>query len=172
MNDELKIAQKCTMCAHLLDEGRKPRCVEACPTGAMVFGDLDDPESDVSKVYKKASELSPDRLKDLLLPGAPNGIGPAVRYLGLPKPIIGGSVILSDTDECAGGVDVAVVDKASGDIVVQTKTNAFGDFMMEVDYGGTYIVKVEYDGYETEEFEFKVEGDVDLGEIRMSRTHK
>ena len=33
-NQEKNVAQKCTMCAHLLDEGYKtPRCVELCPTG-------------------------------------------------------------------------------------------------------------------------------------------
>ncbi|MCX7858048.1 MAG: oxidoreductase [Deltaproteobacteria bacterium] len=35
-NEELKIPQKCTFCAHLLDEGWKTtRCVQACPTGAL-----------------------------------------------------------------------------------------------------------------------------------------
>ena len=35
-NDELNLAQKCTGCAHLLDNGYTlPRCVEACPTDAM-----------------------------------------------------------------------------------------------------------------------------------------
>jgi len=37
LNEDLGVAQKCTLCAHLLDKGRQPRCVEACPTGAMVF---------------------------------------------------------------------------------------------------------------------------------------
>ena len=32
-NEEKQIPQKCTMCAHRLDEGEKmPRCVESCPT--------------------------------------------------------------------------------------------------------------------------------------------
>ena len=41
-NDKLRIAQKCTGCAHLLDHGPAgtvPRCAEACPTDAMVFGE-------------------------------------------------------------------------------------------------------------------------------------
>ena len=50
-NEEKQIPQKCTLCAHLLDEGwKEPRCVEACPTGALVFGDLDDPQSDVNSM--------------------------------------------------------------------------------------------------------------------------
>jgi tetrathionate reductase subunit B len=39
-NEELKIPQKCTFCAHLLDKGwKEPRCVQACPTGALSFED-------------------------------------------------------------------------------------------------------------------------------------
>ena len=48
--------QKCTLCVdriynETLDEGdRQPACVLACPTRARMFGDLGDPDSDVSKV--------------------------------------------------------------------------------------------------------------------------
>ena len=50
-NEEKQVAQKCTMCAHLLDKGwKEPRCVEACPTAALVFGDLDDPTSEIAKI--------------------------------------------------------------------------------------------------------------------------
>ena len=44
--------ESCTLCVHRVDEGRIPACVEACDaTGnsAMVFGDLNDPESEISK---------------------------------------------------------------------------------------------------------------------------
>ena len=50
-NEEIDMPQKCTLCAHLLDDGWKdPRCVEACGTGALVFGDLDDPDSEVYRL--------------------------------------------------------------------------------------------------------------------------
>jgi Fe-S-cluster-containing dehydrogenase component len=34
-------------------QGEKPACVEVCPTKCMYFGDLDNPNSEVSKVLKK-----------------------------------------------------------------------------------------------------------------------
>jgi tetrathionate reductase subunit B len=50
VNSERMIPQKCTFCAHLVDKGGVPRCVEACPLEVIVFGDLDDPNSDVCKM--------------------------------------------------------------------------------------------------------------------------
>ena len=40
---------KCTFCLHRVRKGLQPGCVVVCPTGTLVFGDRNDPESEVSK---------------------------------------------------------------------------------------------------------------------------
>ncbi len=46
------VVEKCTFCVHRVRRGELPRCVVACPVRARHFGNLNDPESQVSKVLK------------------------------------------------------------------------------------------------------------------------
>ncbi len=61
-NEERGVAQKCWLCYKRVEKGVAPACVVACPAGARYFGDLEDPDSEVSKliVSRKAAKLRPD----------------------------------------------------------------------------------------------------------------
>ncbi len=58
--------EKCTFCVQRSREGRLPACVEACPTGARVFGNLLDPKSEIrfvlknKKVFRLKEDLGTD----------------------------------------------------------------------------------------------------------------
>ena len=69
----LGVIEKCTWCVHRVEKGLKPACVANCPVQALLFGDLDDPNSDVSKALaqKPHFRLLEDR-----------GTAPRVFYLG------------------------------------------------------------------------------------------
>lgn len=55
-------ADKCTFCIHRVEKGIDPACVAVCPTHCMYFGDLDDPNSSVSKLLaaRKNHALMPE----------------------------------------------------------------------------------------------------------------
>ena len=46
------VVEKCTFCLHRTREGRLPACLEACPTGARVFGNVLDPGSEIRWVLE------------------------------------------------------------------------------------------------------------------------
>jgi len=74
INHDTNKADKCTFCAHRVDEGLLPACVETCVGGARIFGDLNDPESMVHQLLteNKVKVLKPEQ-----------GTQPHVFYLGL-----------------------------------------------------------------------------------------
>ena len=47
------VAVKCTLCKERTDRGEEPMCVACCPAKARIYGDLDDPESEISQVIAK-----------------------------------------------------------------------------------------------------------------------
>ena len=158
-NEEKQIAQKCTLCAHRLDEGEKrPRCVESCPTGAMYFGDLDDATSDIAIKAKElnAGAFHPEYSTD-----------PSVLYAGIPKKFVAGEVVLADNPgECAQGVKLVL--DGNGE-KWQILSDSYGDFEFEgLEKNTSYTLTVEKEGYATYTTQIFTRTDVNLGEIVIS----
>lgn len=53
IHPEEHVADKCTWCYHRITRGMLPACVQACPTGARKFGDLNDPHSEISETIRE-----------------------------------------------------------------------------------------------------------------------
>ncbi len=158
-NEELQLPQKCNGCIHMLAQGEKePRCVENCPVNALIFGDLDDPGSKVSQLMAsgKTEVMHPEyQMQE------------QVRYIGLPRKFIAGTVIYGDIDECAK--DVTVTLSGNGE-TRQAKTNGFGDFEFEgLADNKAYTVKVEAPGYKAKSVKAKTQKDLYLGEIVLKK---
>ena len=78
-NEELELPQKCTGCAHLVDEGKVPHCVDVCVTGALRFGDEEDFAEEIA-----AAEVVPAFEKETVARGS-NVVGGVERQpVGLP----------------------------------------------------------------------------------------
>ena len=152
-NTDLNIAQKCTMCAHLLDDGwKEPRCVDACPTDALRFGE----EKDLKEWIDKAEVLHPEYKAK-----------PRVYYIGLPnKYFIAGAVYDPEADECLEGATVTLINSKGKK--ANLKTDNFGDFWFERQEPGTYSLEIMMDGYLTQKLEaIDASKDVNVGDIAL-----
>ena len=148
-NAELNLPQKCTLCAELLDDpdypGFEPRCVEACPNQALVFGDLDDPESPVSKLIA-ANKVTP-------LEGLPAEPGNVV-HLNIPSAFLAGTVAYPrELEEVCIGAKVTITCVETGESQTM-ETNWAGDYEFEdLPKGQTWTVEISFEGYKPVRYE-------------------
>jgi ferredoxin len=153
-NDELELPQKCTGCAHLLDNGAsKPRCVEACPTDAMVFGE----EDELRELLKDAVTLHPEF-----------NTGPRVYYRNIPGCFVGGLVYDPEEEEVIIGAKVTLT-LADG-TKYETVTDDFGDFWFKELPETKAMVKITAPGYEPRSFTNLITAECpNLGDIPLSK---
>ena len=154
-NEQLGIPQKCTLCAHLIDRGwKEPRCVEACPTGALMFGEYEDLKQTIDA--KGALPLNPEL-----------GTKPRVYYVGVPKTSIAGALVDSK-GECLEGADVTAKDTSISKVVASAKSDNYGDFWLDgLDANKSYDVTISAAG-KTKTVSVSLVKDTNLGDIQVS----
>ncbi|SDE71133.1 4Fe-4S dicluster domain-containing protein [Sporomusa acidovorans] len=150
-NEALQIPQKCTGCAHLVDEGKEPRCVEACPHECIKFGE----ESELADLIAKA---------EIMLPEV--GAKPRVYYVNLPKLFVAGLVYDAQKDEIIENAKVSLTCKTTG-AVLQATTDDFGDFWFKKLAAGNYGLTISAQGYETYEEAIIVDQSLNVGDIAL-----
>jgi formate-dependent nitrite reductase membrane component NrfD/ferredoxin len=74
-----RTAEKCNFCANRVENRLLPACVSVCPTECRIFGDLDDPASEVARIFQREAFMvrKPEK-----------GTGPKVLYLGAEESVI------------------------------------------------------------------------------------
>jgi Fe-S-cluster-containing dehydrogenase component len=171
-NEELKIPQKCTMCAELLDDPeylaylgdpklKLPRCVEACPNKAMVFGDLDDPGSDISKLIaeNRVTQLEP-------LAGQET----SVVHLNIPTVFLAGTVYYPrQLEEVCVGARVRLTCRETGE-TWESATNYFGDWEVEwLPKNKSIDIEIAFDGYKPARYTAFTDSDHYVGMTNLEK---
>jgi NAD-dependent dihydropyrimidine dehydrogenase PreA subunit len=152
-NEGMNIAQKCTGCAHLLDDGWEvPRCVDVCPTECLKFGE----ESGLKDLIEKGEDAH-----------AESKTGPRLYYLNIPKKFVTGTVYDRVIKEVIAGATCILTDDGSGKKYT-TATDGFGDFWFEGLEASNFSLKVTRAGKEKVIKPINTAKDVNLGEIPFS----
>lgn len=152
LNVEQKIAQKCSGCAHLLDNGwNKPRCADACPHEAIQYKE----EAEFGELLSKAETLE-----------GVSAFGSKVYYLGLPKRFVAGSVIDFDADEVLIGAHVTL--QGMDGSTVEIDSNDLGDFIVDGLAPALYQITIAAAGYASLELKADLcERDLSLGDLGL-----
>lgn len=152
INEESCSAQKCTGCAHRVDDGLDPRCVDICPHEAITFGDIDEPalSDDALEVFHPEFNAQP-----------------LVKWKGLPKRNVSGIVIDTGAAEVVPFATVTIDDLNFGDVIV-TSTDEFGDFKVRtLVEGRSYRITIRKDGFTDARLVLGPSSDENVGEIEL-----
>ena len=159
-NDGKNVAQKCTFCTQLLDKGwEAPRCVQACPTGALRAACIEDSEMQ-NRVASEKLEVLHQKYNTQ----------PRVYYKNLyryERCFISGSiyVVRVGVSDCAAGARIRLIKNANA--IDETIADGFGDFKFDnlPEKSGSYRLEIEYKGYESKTVEVDLKASVSIGNI-------
>ncbi len=152
-NAALHLAQKCTGCAHLLDnKWKEPRCADFCPHENIKFGE----QSELSGLISSAERLKPD------FGDTPNT---RVYYMGLPKRFVAGLVYDPGAKEVVIGANCTLT---GGGSTYNATTDNFGDFWFHDLPAAEFTLTISKDGKTKTMSVSTVEKDIGLGEIALS----
>lgn len=162
-NEEHNVPQKCTFCAHLLDDGwKEPRCVTACPTGAISVVRTKDRDMQAIVASENLEILHPQY-----------NASPRVYYKNLnrfTRCFIGGSVAFEKKGviDCAEGARVALL--KGSEKMGEAVTDNFGDFKFDhlVEESGRYTVEIVFKDYDKKALEVDLKTSISLGTIHLS----
>ncbi len=174
-NDNLGIAQKCTGCAHLVDVGKLPHCVDLCANGALRFGEEEDFAEEIAaaELLEPLENATFDTTAGIdaantLAAGATLAadLKPRVYYLNRPHLFIAGDVWDPEADEI---IEQATVTLTMPDGSTQkTETDDFGDFWFRHVDAGFYNLRIEVDGFiPAERNAIKVDRSLNLGDFPL-----
>lgn len=124
-NQEQSIPQAWNFDAHLIDQGwTAPRCVQACPTGALTAYRETPGQPAVESLLEGTEELNPEL-----------HTRPRVRYRNLRQAtsrILAGTVVCGASDDACENAPGAVVELSTREAITRTcTTDAFGRFKFD-----------------------------------------
>jgi Fe-S-cluster-containing dehydrogenase component len=163
-NESENLAQKCTLCAHLLDDNwKEPRCVTVCPTAALKIEHVED-----SQMQKLVETEALDHYK------SKHNTKPRVHYKNLhrfTKCFLAGSVAVTvdGLTDCVGNADVTLQD-ATGNTLAEMKTDGFGDFKFEnlPANSGAYVINIRHAELGEQKVEVELKDSLYIGVISLS----
>ena len=153
------VVDKCDLCVENIDEGSMPECVKACPTEAIIFGDIGDGNSNISKIIheKQAVPLNPEF-----------NTGPAVFYTSHVSRLRG-TVIDTDSGQVIAGANIILESKDASSIFLRTDINGIF-FAWNLRNNTRYNIEITATGYHTYLDEITVAGEYqDIGFLKLNK---
>lgn len=159
-NEDLDVPQKCTFCAHLLDNGwQEPRCVQSCAPGALKFLYAEDSDMELVVESEKLEVLHPEY-----------GLGPRVYYKNMyryDRCFIGGSLVVEvhGIADCVHGATITLFRGPTK--VDETVSDTFGDFKFDRlnENSGAYRLEISHPDYPTKTIEVVLKASANIGTI-------